>query len=43
VVDAYGKALAQCHKNSIESLTAHLDLTELQRRRSKFRVLDDRD
>lgn len=43
VVDAYGKALAQCHKNSIESLTVHLDLTELQRRRSKFRVLDDRD
>ena len=43
VVDAYGKAIAQCHKNSIESLTAHLDLTELQRRRSKFRVLDDRD
>ena len=43
VVDAYGKALAQCHKNSVESLTVNLDLAELQRRRSKFRVLEDRD
>ena len=43
VVDAYGKALAQCHKNSVESLTVTLDLPELQRRRTKFRVLDDRD
>ena len=43
VVDAYGKALAQCHKNSVESLTVNLDLAELQRRRNKFRVLEDRD
>ena len=43
VVDAYGKALGQCRKNSVESLTVNLDLAELQRRRSKFRVLDDRD
>ena len=43
VVDAYGKALAQCHKNMAESLTVTLDLQELQRRRTKFRVLDDRD
>lgn len=43
VVDAYGKALAQCHKNKVESLTVTLDFAELQRRRTKFRVLDDRD
>ena len=43
VVDAYGKALAQCHKNTVESLTVTLDLQELQRRRTKFRVLEDRD
>lgn len=43
VVDAYGKTLGQCRKNRVESLTVNLDLTELQRRRSKFRVLDDRD
>ena len=42
-VDAYGKALGQCHKNRAESLTVNLDLAELQRRRSKFRVLEDRD
>ena len=43
VIDAYGKALAQCHKNKVESLTVTLDLQEQQRRRAKFRVLDDRD
>ena len=43
IVDAYGKAVAQCHKNSVESLTVTLDLQEQQRRRTKFRVLDDRD
>ena len=43
VVDAYGKAQAQCHKNAVESLTVTLDLQEQQRRRTKFRVLDDRD
>ena len=43
VVDAYGKALVQCHKNSVESLTVTLDLQEQLRRRTKFRVLDDRD
>ncbi len=43
VVDAYGKAVAQCHKNSVESLTVTLDFAEQQRRRTKFRVLDDRD
>ena len=43
VLGAYGQTLGQCHKNSVESLTVNLDLAELQRRRSKFRVLDDRD
>jgi predicted amidohydrolase len=43
IVDAYGKALAQCHKNRAESLTINIDIAELQRRRSKFRVLEDRD
>jgi predicted amidohydrolase len=43
VVDAYGKTVAQCHKNSVESLTVILDLQEQQRRRTKFRVLNDRD
>ena len=43
IVDAYGKAQAQCHKNAVESLTVTLDLQEQQRRRTKFRVLDDRD
>ena len=43
VVDAYGKSLAQCHKNTVESLTVPLDFAELQRRRTKFGVLADRD
>ena len=43
VLDAYGHTLGQCHKNRVESLTVDLDLAELQRRRSKFRILDDRD
>ena len=43
VVDAYGQTLGQCHKNVVQPLTVNLDLAELQRRRSKFRVLDDRD
>ena len=43
VVDAYGQTLAQCHKNEVQTLTVNLDLAELQRRRNKFRVLDDRD
>lgn len=43
VVDAYGQTLGQCHKNEVQLLTVDLDLVELQRRRNKFRVLDDRD
>ncbi len=43
VIDAYGKTLGQCHRHQEESLTVDIDLKELQRRRSKFRVLEDRD
>lgn len=43
VIDCYGKCLAQCRPNLVQALTVELDLQELQRRRSKFRVLDDRD
>lgn len=43
VIDSYGKTVGQCHLNRVEALTCELDLHELQRRRQKFRVLDDRD
>ena len=42
-VDAFGATLAQCRRNEIQALTVDLDLMELQRRRNKFRVLEDRD
>ena len=43
VVDTIGHTLGQCHRHVPEALTVDLDLSELQRRRAKFRVLDDRD
>jgi len=43
VVDCYGKTLGHCRADRVDALTVELDLTELQRRRQKFRVLDDRD
>ena len=43
VVDCYGKTLAQCRPDEVQALTVDLDLQELQRRRSKFQVLADRD
>lgn len=43
VIDCYGKTVAQCLRNQAQALTVDLDLLELQRRREKFRVLDDRD
>ncbi len=43
VVDCYGKTLGHCRTDRVEALTVELDLAELQRRRQKFRVLDDRD
>lgn len=43
VVDPIGRTLAQCRRNVVQTLTVHLDKAELERRRQKFRVLDDRD
>ena len=43
VIDAYGKTLGQCRRDTVQTLTVDLDLPELQRRRGKFRVLDYRD
>ncbi len=43
VVDCYGKTLGHCSVDCVDTLTVELDLAELQRRRQKFRVLDDRD
>lgn len=43
VVDSIGHTLGQCRKDCQQALTVDLDLHELQRRRAKFRVLDDRD
>lgn len=43
VVDAFGVTLGQCRRHEVQTLTVDLDLEELQRRRNKFCVLDDRD
>ena len=43
VVDPIGRTLAQCRRNEVQALSAELDKAELERRRHKFRVLDDRD
>jgi predicted amidohydrolase len=43
VIDSIGGTLGQCHRNQVETLTIELSLSELHRRREKFRVLDDRD
>ena len=43
VVDCYGKTLGQCRPDEMQALTVDLDIDELRRRRSKFRVLDDAD
>lgn len=42
-IDAIGRSLGQCRIGIPNALTVELSLQELQRRRSKFRVLDDRD
>ena len=42
VVDVTGHVVARC-SSSVETLTYTLDQEELERCRSKFRVLDDRD
>jgi predicted amidohydrolase len=43
VVDPIGRTIGQCRQNIQQSLTVDIQLAELQRRRQKFRVLDDRD
>ncbi len=43
VVDPIGRTLGQCRLHDPQALTVVLDKAELQRRRDKFRVLDDRD
>lgn len=43
VVDPIGRTLGQCRRHEVQALTVDLDKAELQRRRMKFRVLDDRD
>ncbi len=43
VVDPIGRTLGQCRPYVQQALTVSLDLAELERRRNKFRVLDDRD
>ena len=43
VIDPIGRTLGQCRQNQTEVLTVDLSLEELHRRRSKFRVLEDRD
>ena len=43
IIDPIGRTVIQCRRHMVQALTADLDLSELQRRRTKFRVLDDRD
>ena len=43
VVDCYGKTLGYCRADEVQALTVTLDLAELQRRRGKFRSLEERD
>jgi len=43
VIDCYGSMLVQCRPDVVQAATVELDLAELQRRREKFRVLNDGD
>lgn len=43
VIDPIGKCIGHCHRDRVEALTVDVSMAELMRRRSKFRVLDDRD
>ncbi|MBQ8715701.1 MAG: nitrilase family protein [Prevotella sp.] len=43
VIDPIGRKMGQCHRDRAESLTVELSLDKLRHRRTKFRVLDDRD
>ena len=43
VIDVTGRTVAQCRRGTPQALACDITLEELQRRRNKFRVLDDRD
>ncbi len=43
VIDPIGLTLVQCRRHEVQALSAELSKAELERRRQKFRVLDDRD
>ena len=43
VIDVTGRTVAQCRRGIPQALMCEIQLEELQRRRKKFRVLDDRD
>lgn len=43
VIDVTGHTMAQCRRSIPQALMCEIQLEELQRRRKKFRVLDDRD
>lgn len=43
VIDVTGRTLAQCRRGVPQALMCEIRMDELQRRREKFRVLDDRD
>lgn len=43
VVDAVGRCVCQCRRDAEECVSAVVSLDELERRRGRFRVLDDRD
>ena len=43
VIDVTGRTVAQCRRGIPQALMCEIQMEELQRRRKKFRVLDDRD
>ena len=43
VIDVTGHTVAQCRRGIPQALMCEIQMEELQRRREKFRVLDDRD
>ena len=43
VIDPIGKCIGHCRRDRVEALTVEVSMAELMRRRTKFRVLDDRD
>ncbi len=43
VIDPIGRCMLQCQHDCMEARSVDISLSELKRRRQKFRVLDDRD